>query len=110
MRKVIYKYSISSTDSPDLMAVAPGSKFTIPMRKGAEILSLQAQAEFSVQGIPQVTGKLWAMLDPSEIGLEDRFFALIQTGQEFEIEKAMKYIGTYELHGGLTVLHLFEYI
>ena len=109
MRKVIYKYSISHKDAPELLATPPGEPFRMKMVKGAEILSVQAQAEISEQGIPQATGKIWAMCDPAEKEMVERRFVLIETGKEFDYADR-QYIGTYQLYGGEIVLHLFEVV
>ena len=49
MKKVIYKYSISHKDAPELLTTPPGEPFKMKMIKGAEIISVQAQAEISEQ-------------------------------------------------------------
>lgn len=74
----------------------------IPMPAGAEILSLQVQ-----DGTPC----LWAMAEDTET-LAMRHFETFGTGRELcdGTEAARKYVGTYQLHGGGWVLHVFERI
>ena len=75
-------------------------QITIKMPKGAEILSVQTQ-----NGGPQ----LWALVDDAAIPSEPRRFELYGTGHPFR-EGEQKFIGTFQLHGGSLVFHLFERI
>lgn len=108
MKKVIYKYSISSKDAPTLLTAGRNKPFNIEMVKDAEILTVQNQAEINEQGIPQTVGKIWTLCNPLEKQTENRVFMIIETGVEFDKTENTKYIGTYQLYGGKIVLHLFE--
>lgn len=88
--KRIFKYRLETTDEQ-----------TIAMPKGAEILSLQAQ-----NGIPCI----WAMVDASEPVKVNRYFEIIGTGHPINGDAQGKFIGTYQLMGGLQVYHVFERI
>lgn len=89
MKKLIYKFELETTDNQ-----------TIKMPIGAEILTVQTQNE-----VPY----LWALVDPTESG-EKRYIEVFGTGHEvhYDIGISRKYIGTYQLHGGSLVFHVFE--
>lgn len=108
MQKVIYKYSISSRDIPELLTNPRNAPFKIQMVKGAEIIAVATQAEFNEQGIPQETGKIWCLCDPEQEENAERQFVLMETGKVFDKTDNMRHIGTYQLYGGQIVLHLFE--
>ena len=107
MKKIIYKYPLSSEDAPELLTLGANQPFKMKMSRGAEILDVQAQKCMSSQRIPHVVGKIWALCDPAEKEMEERTFRLIQTGSVLDCVN-VKYIGTYQLYGGDTILHLFE--
>ncbi len=68
---------------------------------GAELLTVQIQG-----GKPC----LWAMVDPAK-DQSERHIEIFGTGNPIEesiLER--KYIGTYQLHGGSLVFHVFELI
>lgn len=116
MKKVIYKYSISSKDSADIMSADRNGPFHVKMHKGAQIITVQAQNEAqypngeSSMPIMGATGKIWAIVDPGQKEFEERVFRLIETGVEFDFDQSIghRHIGTYQLYGGEIVLHLFE--
>lgn len=109
MEKVIYKYSLNSEDCPELLTVGRGELFGMEMIKGAEILHVREQTEIYKQGGRlEVTGRVWALVNASETEKEKRYFRLIETGVKFD-DTDFKYIGTYQVYNGATVLHLFEY-
>jgi len=86
----IWKYVLTTTDNQ-----------TIKMPKGAQILTFQIQ-----NGKPC----LWALVNPSLTETE-RYIEIHGTGNYIEeslLER--KYIGTYQLHGGSLVFHVFEII
>ena len=84
----IYKY-----------AVTPESVNTIPMPKGAQVLTVQDQ-----QGKPQI----WALVDP-DAELVKRFFLLVGTGTPIKLILSKKdYVGTFQMGSGDLVFHLFE--
>lgn len=88
--KTIYKYPFETE-----------GEFTLSMPGGAEILAVQVQGE---------TPCIWAMITigkPSVI----RSFRVYGTGHPIEDPdegNEQQYIGTYQLHGGKLVFHLFE--
>ena len=82
-------------------------KFPVPvndgnvleMPEGAEILSVQAQGE---------TPCLWALVD-EQSARESRTFRTFGTGHPIHIDALdMEHVGTYQLHGGRLVFHVFE--
>lgn len=84
--ETIYKYCVASQGD-----------FTLEMPAGAEILDVQVQ-----KGIPQ----MWALV---EMGAptEKRKFTIFGTG--FPMPEAKRdYIGTFQMHNGALVWHLFE--
>lgn len=85
--KTIYKYPIPITD-----------EFTLPLPKGAKILTFQTQ-----HNKPHI----WAVIDTEE-GLEPVEFRLFGTGHSMEDADALEYIGTAQTEGGLLIWHLFS--
>lgn len=79
-------------------------RFTLDMPKGASILTVQIQND-----MPSV----WACVD-SEQDIERRYFEIVGTGNPFPKENDedidRQYIGTFQLHEGKIVFHLFERI
>jgi hypothetical protein len=71
--------------------------FRVAMPQGARVLCVQAQ-----DGVPF----MWALVDPSA-PTEDRQFRTVATGSYIE-EPLGTYVGTYQMHNGALVLHLFE--
>ena len=69
----------------------------IPMPAGAEILTLQIQGDCIC---------MWAIVDTLRHP-EPRYFRIYGTGHEIE-PGAIKYVGTFQLRGGLVVFHVFE--
>ena len=89
MEKTIWKFEIQIT-----------YKQHIKMPKGAEILSVQVQ-----NGIPY----LWALVDP-DAEIEERCIEVFGIGnpiQQFS-DTQRKYVGTFQMHFGKLVWHLFE--
>lgn len=89
MKKTIWKFEIETADLN-----------TVNMPKGAEILTVQNQ-----MGNPCI----WALVDPAQ-ETELRAFEVFGTGHEVYCDMGIdrKYIGTYQLHGGALVFHVFE--
>lgn len=88
--KTIWKFELKVTDHQ-----------TIKLPKEADILSVQSQNE---------TVCLWALVNPKN-ELEDRYFEIFGTGHPIALETTLKeYVGTFQLHGGSLVFHLFEKI
>lgn len=85
--KTIYKYPIEVTDDQ-----------TIWMPRGAQVLSVQCQS-----GRPCA----WALVD-IEQPKEARRFTLVGTGHPCEVLDDAKYVGTFQMHDGALVFHLFD--
>lgn len=84
----VYKYSVPLTDY-----------FSLKLPKGAKVLTVQTQ-----RGEP----KIWALVNP-ENPTETRRFHLAETGHPItEFEEELSYIGTFQLHGGDFIGHIFE--
>lgn len=86
MSKVVWKYSVGRTD-----------RFTLILPHEAQVLGVQMQGDEPC---------LWALVDPAAPA-EPRTFCLVSTGEAIGAE-VLAYVGTFHLHGGRTVLHLFE--
>jgi hypothetical protein len=69
----------------------------IGMPRGAQALAVQTQ-----HGQPQ----LWALVD-TEAPYETRQFRIAGTGHPID-ESVGAYVGTFQLHGGALVFHVFE--
>ncbi len=82
----IWKYTLEVTDAQRLK-----------MPRSAKLLCVQIQA-----GVPT----LWALVDPSA-GMDWRYLLTIGTGNPMP-GGIGEYIGTYQLHGGALVFHIFE--
>lgn len=85
--RTIYKYRI-----------VPDDAHTLRLPIGAEFLSIQEQ-----HGSPQA----WFLIDPDEKVSVKRFFRVYGTGHDMPDDPG-KYLGTFQLHGGSLVFHLFE--
>ena len=87
--KVIWKYELVATDYQQL---------TMP--KGACVLTMQIQNN---------TPCLWVLVDP-QAEEEPRIFETFGTGHPICCAADMQrnYIGTYQIHGGAHVFHVFE--
>ena len=90
MNKTIWKFELETTDNQ-----------TLKMPVGAEILTVQTQSDKPC---------LWALVDPNA-EKEGRFIEIFGTGHPVGYDMGIdrKYIGTYQLHGGSLVFHVFEY-
>lgn len=84
--KTVYKYGIEIK-----------YHFSVSMPAGAQVLTIQVQ-----HGKPFI----WALVD-TEAQLAERHFRVAGTGHPIEDENPL-YVGTYQLHGGDLVFHLFE--
>lgn len=84
--KSIWKYPINVSD-----------RIELSMPKGAEILCVQMQYEFPC---------IYALVNVNE-EKEVREFRVVDTGHPLQQYNG-KYIGTFQLHGGDLVFHLFE--
>lgn len=70
----------------------------ITMPEDSTILTIQAQ-----RGTPCI----WVLVDPTAKKVT-RHFRLAGTGHPIEPQHAGKYIGTFQIHNGSLVFHLFE--
>jgi len=86
-KKTIWKFPVPIADS-----------FSIPMPRGARILTINTQ-----NGEPV----LYALVDPKEL-MVSRKFALRGTGHNAESLDLNNYIGTFQMYGGDIVFHLFN--
>ena len=85
---LVYKYSIPVGDYRN-----------VELPEGAEILTVQAQFD---------EPHMWALVDP-DAPMVTRKFLLLGTGHSCDEDISRSdYIGTYQLHGGGLVFHLFE--
>jgi|GEM_PF-501882 len=82
--------------------------FEIEMPKGAKILYVATQSE---------SAWLWALCDTGETAAEVRRFRLAGTGHSIQCgffsqqptyHHRPTYLGSFQLHGGALVFHLFE--
>ena len=87
--KTVYKYPIAIEDF-----------ITLELPKRAVVLCVQMQ-----QGQPNI----WALVDPEQ-PTETRTFLMVGTGHPIMEESyfRMVYVGTFQLHEGELVFHLFE--
>lgn len=74
---------------------------SIEMPIGASILTAQLQGE---------TLCIWALVDKdlTSAQIEKRHFLIFGTGHDIMHGYDLKYISTFQLHGGALVFHLFE--
>jgi hypothetical protein len=86
MKKTIWKYPLSVTE-----------RQRIQMPQGAEILTIQTQAEQPC---------IWVIVDPEQ-PKEIRYLETFETGQEIT-DAPRKYLGSYQLKEGKFVFHVFE--
>jgi hypothetical protein len=84
--KQVWKFALS--------AVVPD----VEMPRGAEVLSVQVQ-----RGEPC----LWALVD-THAQREVRRFVTVGTGHDIPSDLRMKHVGTFQLHGGDLIFHVFE--
>jgi len=96
MMNAIYKYQLPVQDQVEL-----------EMPEGAQILTVQTQ-EAHGGGLPH----LWAIVNTETSLKERRVFRIHGTGHQFrdEVGKREIYLGTFQLHGGSLVFHVFEVV
>lgn len=88
--KAVWKYEID-----------PRAEFTtLKMPVGATPLAVDLQHNLV---------QMWCLCNPAEKVLEERSFILVGTGEGFDAENA-KYIGTFQVQGGVFIWHLFEIV
>jgi hypothetical protein len=86
--KTIYKYPVPIDDD-----------FELDLPVGARLLCVDTQ-----RGVPN----LWALVDMDPgLGSETRRFRLAGTGHPLD-DRPLDYVGTFQLHRGSLVFHLFE--
>ncbi len=83
----IWKFGVPTADD-----------FTIDMPRGARILSVQVQGERPF---------VWALVD-DEAPHARRHFEMRGTGHPARDCAALPFVGTFQLHGGALVFHLFD--
>lgn len=84
----IWKWTLAVTDVQ-----------TIQMPVGATVLTVQVQGEE-----PQI----WALVDETIHRYTSRKFAAYGTGNPMPDGDPGRYVGTYQIHGGALVFHVFE--
>lgn len=85
--KTIWKFPVKIND-----------EFSLAMPAGARVLSVQDQRGGTV---------MWALVDDSAPKVERRFFVR-GTGHPCDGLDHAVFVGTFQLHGGAIVFHLFE--
>lgn len=85
----VYKYLITN----------PDDVVQIKMPESAAILSVQMQRGDMC---------VWALVDPKTRTMS-RYFRLAGTGHDIDWVDGMVHRGTFQMHGGELVFHLFEY-
>lgn len=83
----IFKYPIAVADFQ-----------VIQMPQDAQILTVQMQHEIPC---------LWARVDPLK-PTTGRRIRVIGTGNPIDDTQPLHYIGTFQMHGGILVFHVFE--
>lgn len=86
MSKTIWKFPLTVADVQH-----------VAMPTGAEILCVQTQHEGPC---------LWVRVDPSAT-MEKRSIAIVGTGHPAPEPSDGDYIGTFQIHGGALVFHVF---
>lgn len=84
---VIYKYALKIEDEQ-----------AVEMPAGARILTVQMQ-----HGQPQ----LWALVEPGQ-PLQHRSIIVAGTGHPVHFSQDARHIGTFQMHEGALVFHVFE--
>lgn len=87
MRLTIHKYPIEVTDYA-----------TITMPTRSRLLSVQVR-----NGVPCV----WALVDPTA-ELVERRLRVFGTGHPVDVGGGCPFVGTFQLHGGALVFHVFD--
>lgn len=88
--KTIYKYAIDVTDEQ-----------IVKLPANARILTVQVQG-----GTPCI----WALVDTNEVLIEDVTIRVHGTGHPIDDSDNLDYIGTFQMHGGSLVFHVFREI
>lgn len=85
--RTVFKYTLKEWGS-----------VSIDMPKGAEVLGVQVQ---------HGDAQLWALVDTSA-ELVTRQFRIYGTGHPIEGSKYLRFVGTFQMHDGQLVFHVFE--
>jgi len=80
------------------------AKFSVPIQKGAMVLTAQMQENPRERGEQPV---MWALVD-ADAPFETRDFVLLETGEIFDFPGMIRFIQTLQFNRGRYVLHLFE--
>lgn len=91
MMKRIWKYPIDDRE------------YTIVMPAKANILHVDEQA-----GIVCMWVEVGEGIAEDGSSIEERHFRVYNTGEEHDLKNWQKYIGTVKLHGGGTIVHVYE--
>ncbi len=83
----IWKYILTTADEQ-----------VVEMPNGAEILSCQMQGEDLY---------LWALVTPGA-DLKTRLIRIHGTGHPVPYAERLKFISTFQMHGGALIFHVFE--
>jgi hypothetical protein len=82
--------------------IANAKEFTAELPADAKILSVQRWKDFPC---------FWVLVDPQAKKVQRRF-TLVGTGHSLEVESSVSldFLGTFQMHGGDSVTHLFELV
>lgn len=83
----IWKYQFNTVD-----------EFFIEMPKNGRILAVQTQFDQPC---------MWVLVDPGK-PKEKRYFRVFGTGHDIDGDANLSYLGTYQLHEGSLIFHIFE--
>lgn len=89
MKKTIWKFELETTDYQ-----------TLEIPEDFEILTVQTQNE---------KPNIWALVNPDSGNKKVRF-EIFGTGHAINNIYERKYVGTYQLHSGSLVFHVFQII
>lgn len=90
MTTTVHKFALPMADAP-----------RVSMPRGAEVLTVQVQGGPTPEQV-----FLWARVNP-DAPMEERPFRVSGTGHALG-EGVGRYVGTFQLHAGLLVFHVFE--
>lgn len=86
--------------------------YKYPLDPDTDIINLPRFANVLCVQVQGTTPCIWAEVDPNA-PLERRHFQVVGTGHQLPVHDKYevtepKYIGTFQLHGGMLVFHLYE--
>lgn len=85
--RTVWKFELPIVDNP-----------AVEMPVGANVLHVETQ-----RNVPRI----WALVDP-EAKAEHRAFRLLGTGRPRHADELGRFIGSFMMHDGVLVFHLFE--